>query len=425
MLGMVISSVLMDGFLVARLDASMHNMVRMLLHCVVPLVMSMAYSRWFVRRDQDVLYVTSRSTNGFVNYAHTALRSYMRNNAAMNPRGGTYLARFRARTGYMVPCENSRLMYPLKDRTEEATTDGIEDSSWAQSATTIRITLQDITRGIDHSSQYIVDGQPLAVLQLFMEQVMRESRRDTSCGMHIRANHQWIFIPTEPPRDELPISTVCQRGMFDDYAHQLELHGSQLFRRGYMLHGPPGSGKTNTAILFARHFGLDVHIMTKEDLASNPLEALSQILHEDYHENFVVLFEDIERDSFTVKKDDEQVRATNLNIQALMNALGGATAIRGMIAIFTTNDLEFYRGQEALMRPGRIASVMRVGGAEPVQIRALLEQHKWGTDRITEFQRACSASIMTPTIDELIHALTDGTTPELLMDVIAENRAAR
>ncbi|KAF2752383.1 hypothetical protein EJ05DRAFT_384565 [Pseudovirgaria hyperparasitica] len=41
--------------------------------------------------------------------------------------------------------------------------------------------------------------------------------------------------------------------------HPRYLEGDIPYRRGYLLHGPPGTGKTSAVLALASHFGLDVY----------------------------------------------------------------------------------------------------------------------------------------------------------------------
>ncbi|MBL4898548.1 MAG: AAA family ATPase [Colwellia sp.] len=226
---------------------------------------------------------------------------------------------------------------------------------------------------------------------------MLEYESSVGFGVLVNIHGHWSYIPAARPQESVPLGRECTAGLFGDYQRQLDDPDVEsVFRRGYMLHGPPGTGKTNTAMLFASRFKLDLYILGRDDLYMSPMEVLHQIVSSQRDRtNFVVLFEDIDMDdsdttsSATTANDDDDddddarrkremrrknnLMRRNVNISALLNILGGAMAIQGMIAIFNTNNLAYYQKYPALMRAGRIDSVIKVDYAEEHQIRAILE----------------------------------------------------
>jgi chaperone BCS1 len=76
------------------------------------------------------------------------------------------------------------------------------------------------------------------------------------------------------------------------------------YRRGYLFHGPPGTGKTSLSFSLAGIFGLDIHIINLMDPSLN--ESMLNRLFNNMPRRCIVLFEDI--DAAGVKKrgeDDE------------------------------------------------------------------------------------------------------------------------
>ncbi|OTA67701.1 P-loop containing nucleoside triphosphate hydrolase protein [Hypoxylon sp. EC38] len=157
-------------------------------------------------------------------------------------------------------------------------------------------------------------------------------------------------------------------------------------RRGYLFHGPPGTGKTSLSFALAGIFGLDIHVisllepsLTEEDLNS---------LFASLPRRCIVLLEDIdtaglrrspsqlqsEKDSSNtpdqskpskssardwkvsdlakaLKKEGEDNK-TGISLSGLLNAIDGVASHEGRVLIMTTNSPE--QLDDALIRPGRV-----------------------------------------------------------------------
>ncbi|KAL8955239.1 MAG: hypothetical protein Q9193_006831 [Seirophora villosa] len=153
------------------------------------------------------------------------------------------------------------------------------------------------------------------------------------------------------------------------------------YRRGYLLAGPPGTGKSSLAWAIAGLFGLDIYCislvdstLTEEDLA---------VMFTSLPRRCVVLLEDIDAAGL-VKRDApgemespkesseaaaigaEISKAINasqemgtkgkdakgISLSGLLNAIDGIASHEGRVLLMTTNFPE--RLDEALIRPGRI-----------------------------------------------------------------------
>ncbi|MCJ1399499.1 hypothetical protein MMC11_002701 [Xylographa trunciseda] len=135
-------------------------------------------------------------------------------------------------------------------------------------------------------------------------------------------------------------------------------------RRGYLFHGPPGTGKTSMSVALAGHFQLDLYIInlaafTKGDAAlAETFETIPR--------KCIILLEDIDSagikrenirkeigiDAKATTKDKAKKFKHSITLSGLLNAIDGATAQEGRVLIMTTNDPEAL--DEALIRPGRI-----------------------------------------------------------------------
>ena len=142
------------------------------------------------------------------------------------------------------------------------------------------------------------------------------------------------------------------------------------YRRGYLLHGPAGTGKTSLSLALAGHFGLDLHLLhipsVRED---HELEALFAVLPP----RCFILLEDIDAvgikrrvetkdDSDDEDEDDDKSQMgyrSRCTLSGLLNVLDGVASQEGRIVLMTSNFAE--KLDKALVRPGRIDKIIYLG----------------------------------------------------------------
>lgn len=195
-------------------------------------------------------------------------------------------------------------------------------------------------------------------------------------GTQLGQPPNWTRCLARPSR---PLSTVVlderQKEMFvDDISDYLAPDTRKWYadrgipyRRGYLLHGPPGTGKSSLSFAVAGKFGLKIYVLS---LASKSLteEGLAG-LFEGLPRKCVVLLEDVDTvgiarvqkkeettvegtDKTTVKKDEPDNSKKGISFSGLLNAIDGVASHEGRILILTTNHPE--KLDPALIRPGRV-----------------------------------------------------------------------
>ncbi|KAI7908773.1 hypothetical protein M0657_012140 [Pyricularia oryzae] len=134
------------------------------------------------------------------------------------------------------------------------------------------------------------------------------------------------------------------------------------YRRGYLLHGPPGTGKTSLSLALAGKFNLDVYMLHIPSVRhDNELTTLFTKLPP----SCIVLLEDVDalqrRHASHSDSEDESAseggmpgafgRRSTCSLSGLLNSLDGVASPEGRIIIMTTNNIE--KLDEALIRDGR------------------------------------------------------------------------
>lgn len=184
------------------------------------------------------------------------------------------------------------------------------------------------------------------------------------------------------------------------------------YRRGYLFHGPPGTGKTSLSFALAGIFGLDIYCISLMEvgLTESDLSKLFTTLPR----RCIVLLEDI--DSAGLRRADDPPPASDasdassdtntddsltkvsktdalklpgtqqaaggfkslISLSGLLNTIDGAASHEGRVLIMTTNHPE--KLDPALIRPGRVDLQVQFTLATHEQTRDIFKR-MYSTDR--------------------------------------------
>lgn len=125
------------------------------------------------------------------------------------------------------------------------------------------------------------------------------------------------------------------------------------FRRGYLLHGPPGNGKTSAvrAMMCSQELSaFTLRLFDPRTTDSDLDELFDCALRE---RPAMVLFEDLDR---AFPRDGRS--ATNVSLQYLLNCLDGVASGEGIVVVATSNQPALL-DPAILRRPGRFDRVVR------------------------------------------------------------------
>ena len=204
--------------------------------------------------------------------------------------------------------------------------------------------------GFFESVQLVFLTRDRRVVEEFLNEVRRFNIPDNDEQLAIYANQyaSWKLLSLVSPRsaDTVVLDGDMMQSLVDDmewfFASKSWYHEHSIpYRRGYLLHGPPGNGKSSSVRALASRFGRDVYILrTGRDLDdANFMDLLA-----DLPEGAILLIEDVEQ-IFSEDGEDKLTRS------GFLNTLDGISAATGRVVFMTTNFVE--RLDAAVIRPGR------------------------------------------------------------------------
>ena len=256
-----------------------------------------------------------------------------------------------------------------------------------------------------HLSCFGWDTAPLKDLLLDCKRLWAIEHRSmttiyrTGSGRH---EDRWSHANTRRSRslDTIYMDKALKNAVVDDMKEFLSSESATFYaqrgiphRRGYLFHGPPGTGKTSLSFALASYFGLNLYTaslrgegMTDHKLTQLLIRLPSQC---------IVLLEDVdtvglEKRNISKPKfvDDEKKESSDpaakfskdktestsdgVTLSGLLNAIDGVSSQEGRILVMTTNDPEALDG--ALVRPGRIDMQVYFGYAAKLHAQEIFSK---------------------------------------------------
>lgn len=205
-------------------------------------------------------------------------------------------------------------------------------------------------------------SQPLKGLLTHIQAEQDESRtrifvpRDTT-----RFPGQWSEIARKNTRglDSIAFNRDKKSELVEDVRNFLGTESEYLkrnvpWRRGYLFHGPPGTGKTSLALALAHELGLRVYVVPVAD--SGITDANLPIYLRTMNRPSIILMDDIDSAGFVRagqrSQGQDEERPGGLTRTGFLNGIDGVASPTGCIKIFTTNHID--KLDPAMIRSGRI-----------------------------------------------------------------------
>ena len=137
------------------------------------------------------------------------------------------------------------------------------------------------------------------------------------------------------------------------------------YHRGYLFHGPPGTGKTSLAVALASEINYPIYYINLNSFKndSDMIEAFSEM-----KKQAIILIEDIDTTKLTNVRTDDNIedRPNSISLSVLLNLIDGILSNPDKILIFTTNHLN--KIDPAIIRDGRIDIIEYIGNLEKEEI---------------------------------------------------------
>ena len=212
----------------------------------------------------------------------------------------------------------------------------------------------------------------------YVKQEIKKLKKNTRDSMNIYyyKKDYWVLLAKSPKRPEDTI--YLREGQKEDIIGQVEEFFSEEtrdvylsfgipYKSVYMIHGPPGSGKTSTIKAIASSLDCDLYILpiTKDMLDTHLVDAFSYINDQEDKERMIVI-EDIDT-MFDDRKDGDT--ENGITLQGLLNCMDGFTCVEGTMLFITANKPEVL--DYAMVRSCRIDHKFELGYADEYQTKQM------------------------------------------------------
>lgn len=226
-----------------------------------------------------------------------------------------------------------------------------------------------------HLNSYSIAGvfAKGAIERLCEEILQVRFDREEQAGLEVRYNAEYGFT-----KKVLPITKTFDYLFFTDkqrliddldrfsMAREKYLAKGIGYKRGYLLYGGPGTGKTSAAVAIARHLRRPLFVI---NLASIRDDKQLQSLALDVSSGSVVLFEDVD----CVFEDRDVKGNDKLNFSTILNVLDGLYSPSDCVFVLTTNKPEAI--DSALQRKGRIDMALHIDNPTTEDVEGFISSY--------------------------------------------------
>ncbi|KAF4122354.1 mitochondrial chaperone BCS1 [Geosmithia morbida] len=251
-----------------------------------------------------------------------------------------------------------------------------------------------------HSTANMNTGEPHEILQMttlwahrhVFEDVFGEAHRlaaqanEGKTTVYSARGLEWGQLGD--PRTKRPLaSVVLDEGVKENIVSDVKDFMSRQqwyvdrgipYRRGYLLFGPPGSGKSSFIQALAGELDFSVAMINLSEMGMTD-DKLAYLLTKLPKRSFLLL-EDADA-AFVNRRQRESdgYNGATVTFSGLLNALDGVAASEERIAFLTTNHID--RLDPALIRPGRVDMMARIGEATRFQAGLMWDRFYGDVDK--------------------------------------------
>jgi len=225
-------------------------------------------------------------------------------------------------------------------------------------------------------------GPPAAkAIQGFLSEILAASEKTSKNTFQIYRWHiQYQFWQRVSRCVARPVTSVVlpestSETLIDDLSEFLSEETAEFYlehgipyKRSYLFHGVPGSGKTSMIQALAGRFGRNLCYLspTHPELSDDGLKSAI----EKVPQNAIIVLEDV--DALFGKGREKKIQQSPLTFSGLLNALDGVGNHDGVVFVLTTN----FKDQldDALIRDGRVDMRVHFDYCKPEQMQRLFDK---------------------------------------------------
>ena len=206
-----------------------------------------------------------------------------------------------------------------------------------------------------------------------------------------------LFVP--PFKKELmPLGVQDLFDDLDEFIAAKDWYAERYrkYKRVYLLHGPPGTGKTTLAQQLAKHVRKDIYFVPLAAVLSDPQKVGNLARNQDA----VILIEDIHALTSITAEEIHRAKVRNVapgatlpkevpekNYSGLLNFLDGSMTYNDQIVVMTANRIDHL--PEELVRDSRVDLTLKVGDLDSEMIKYNFEKF-YEQEFTLDFEASCS-----------------------------------
>ena len=149
------------------------------------------------------------------------------------------------------------------------------------------------------------------------------------------------------------------------------------YKRGYIIYGPPGCGKTSVSKILANKYKLPIFVLDLQSLQNNSeFTRLTSEINYLTDKRYIISIEDLDRTDMFKQRFYGESNEKCVSIQCFLNFLDGVVETHGRICIFSANDiqtLDNHPSSNAMFRPGRIDCRVEIKNCSRNQLSKLFQ----------------------------------------------------
>lgn len=178
------------------------------------------------------------------------------------------------------------------------------------------------------------------------------------------------------------------------------------YKRGYLLSGVPGTGKSSMVLAIASEFDRPLYIL---NLNSIQTDSGLMTAFQGLKSGSILLMEDIDATNIAINdRNDKKAngKKNKISLSGLLNAIDGVTSPEDIVMFITTNHPDHL--DKALLRPGRIDMTMEFKPLTPELAQKMLEKFYVNTKEIN--------------VIDIVKGLQEPLTPATMQMILLNNK---